>query len=101
MSVDEEDIRKATGRVNASLECWWCTNSPIYHADRFHSNRSLPKNMDPEIEERIKQSINEYDQINSSMGGIRISQGSKYGRGQKFSTTTRSIFVERRDWLSQ
>ena len=31
MSVTEEAIIKAKGRVNAPMEFWGCTNSPIYH----------------------------------------------------------------------
>ena len=37
MSLAKESIIKVTGRVNALLECWGCNNSPIYHADRFHT----------------------------------------------------------------
>ena len=28
MSVAEEAIRKVVGRVDAPLDCWWCTNPP-------------------------------------------------------------------------
>ena len=28
MSVAEDDIRKAAGRVNAPIECWGCTKYP-------------------------------------------------------------------------
>ena len=40
MSVAEESTRKATGRVNAPMEWWGFTNSPRYHADRFHNYRN-------------------------------------------------------------
>ena len=43
MIVSEQAIRKETGRVNAPLDCWWCTNSSRYHADRFHTQRKCPK----------------------------------------------------------
>ena len=49
MSVAEEAIRKATGRVNAPMECWGCTNSPIYHAYRFHTYRNFPNKTDPDV----------------------------------------------------
>ena len=42
MSVYEKSVIKATGRVNASLQCWGFTNSPRYHADRFHTYRNFP-----------------------------------------------------------
>ena len=57
MSVDEEAIRKATGRVNSPLECWGCTNSPIYHANRLHTYRKCPNKMDPYMVARAKRSI--------------------------------------------
>ena len=64
MSVAEEAIKKATGRVNALLNCWGCTTSPIYHADRFHTYRNSPNKMDPDVSERAKRSIQEYAQHN-------------------------------------
>ena len=57
MSVPEEAIRKETGRVNALLEFWGCTNSPIYHADRLHTYRNCPNKMDPDVADRTKRSI--------------------------------------------
>ena len=57
MSVDEEDIRNTTGRVNAALECWGCTKSPIYHVDRLHTYRNCPNKMDPDVADRTKRSI--------------------------------------------
>ena len=75
MSVSEETIIKATGRVNAPIERWGCTNSPIYHAGRFHAYSNCPKKMDPDVTERAKRSIQEYAQHNSAMGGGRGSQG--------------------------
>ena len=101
MSVAEEAIRKATGRVNAPLECWECTNSPIYHVDRFHSYRNCPNNMDPDVADRVKMSIQEYAQHNSAMGGSRGSQGTQYGRSQKSSTTMCSMLATHRSHLFQ
>ena len=49
MSVAEEAIRKATNSVNVPLECWWCTNSPRYHVDRYHTYRNFPNKMDPDV----------------------------------------------------
>ena len=57
MSVAEEAIRKATGRVNAPLDCWGCTNFPRYHAYRFHTDRNCPNKIDPDVAERVKISI--------------------------------------------
>ena len=37
MGVYKEAIIKVSGRVNALLECWGCTNSPRYYVDRFHT----------------------------------------------------------------
>ena len=52
MSVSKEAIRKSTGRVNSPLECWGCSNSPIYHADRFYMYRNCPNNTYPDVSER-------------------------------------------------
>ena len=67
MGVAEEAIRKETGRFNAPLDFWGCTNSPVYHMDRFHTFNNCPQNMDPDVAERAKRSIQEYAQINSAM----------------------------------
>ena len=91
MSVVEEAIRKAKGRVNAPLEFWGCTNSPINHADRFHTDRNYPNKMDLYLIERANYSIQEYNQQNSAMGGSRGSRGNQYGRSQTSSTTTCSM----------
>ena len=40
MSEAKEEIRKATGRGNAPLKLWECTNSSRYHADRLHTYRN-------------------------------------------------------------
>ena len=84
MSVTEEAIQKASGRVNAPLEFWGCTNSPRYHVDKFHTYRNCPNKMDPGVADRVKRSIKEYAQRNSAMGGSRSSQGIQYGRGQPY-----------------
>ena len=60
MSVTKEATRKATGRVNYSLKYWGCTNYLRYHVDRFHTNINCPQNMDPEVPERAKWSIQDY-----------------------------------------
>ena len=52
MSVAEEAIRKATGRFNTPVEYWGCTNSPIYHSDRFHTYRNCPNKKDPDVSKR-------------------------------------------------
>ena len=54
MSMDEEAIRKSIGRFNTPVECWGCTNSPRYHADRFHTYRNCPNKRDPDVDERKK-----------------------------------------------
>ena len=82
MSVTEEAIRKAIGRFNAPMECWGCTNSPRYNTDRFRVYRNCPHKMDPYVVEHAKRSIQEYAQLNSSMGGGRGSQVIQYGIGQ-------------------
>ena len=64
MSVAEEAIRKATGRVNAPMECWGCTNYPRYHADKFHTYRNCHNKMDPDVAEHENRSIQEYAQRN-------------------------------------
>ena len=78
----EEAIRKATGRVNALLECWGCTRSPRYHTYRFYTYSNFPNKMDPDMTERAKRSIQDYTQQNSAMGRSRGSQGIQYGRDQ-------------------
>ena len=65
MSVVKEAIRKATGSINAPLECSGCTNSPIYHTGRFHINRNIPNKTDLDVVEHAKRSIQEYTQRNS------------------------------------
>ena len=57
--------------------------------------------MYPDVAERAKPSIKEYNQFNPAMGGSRGSQGIQYGKGQTSSTTTRSMFAELRYQLSQ
>ena len=94
-----EAIRKATGRVNAPLECWGFTNSPRYHVERFHTYRNCPNNMDPNVAESTKRPIHEYTQRNSEMGGSRGSQGIQYGRCQTSSTTRCSKSATRRAQL--
>ena len=101
MSVAEEAIRKSTNRGNAPLECWGCTNSPINHTDRFHIFRNCPNNMDPDMAEREKWLIKEYAQRNSAMVGSRGSHGIQYVIGCTSSTTTCSVFAERRDQIFQ
>ena len=81
MSVAVEATRKAAGRVNAPLEFWGCTNSHRYHAERFHTYRNFPNNMDSDVSEHTRWSIQEYSQHNSALGGNRGSQGIQYGRG--------------------
>ena len=51
--------------------------------------------------ESLKQSIQEYVQLNSVMGGSRNSQDTQFGIGQTLSTTTRSMLAERRVQLFQ
>ena len=96
MSVAEDSISKEKVRVNTPLECWGCINSPRCHEDRFRTYRNFPNNMDPEVTERANRSIQEYAQRNSAMGRNRESKGIQYGIGQTYSTTTRSMFAERR-----
>ena len=50
MIVDEEDIRKATGKFNTAVECWGCTNYPIYHVDRFNTYRNFPNKRDSDVD---------------------------------------------------
>ena len=101
MSVSEEAIIKAIDRINAPLECWGFTNYPRYHAEKFHTYRNCPNKMDPDVAEREKRPIQDYDQLNSEMGGSRGFQGIQYERFQTSSTTTLAMFTERRAQLSQ
>ena len=57
MSVAKNSIRKAIVKVNAPLECWGCTNSPIYHTDGLHTYRKFPNRMDPDMAEHANISI--------------------------------------------
>ena len=57
--------------------------------------------MDLDVAEHAKRSIQEYAQNNSVMGGSRVYQGIQYGRGQKSSNTTCSMFAEHRAKLTQ
>ena len=49
MSVYKEAIWNAKGRVNTSVECWGCTNSPKSHAERFHTYINFLNKRDPEV----------------------------------------------------
>ena len=82
MSVAKEAIINSKGGFNAPLELWGFTNSPRYHADRFHTYRNFPNKRDQDVLELAKQSIQEYAQRISSIGGNRGYQGGQYGRGQ-------------------
>ena len=99
MIVSEETIRKATVMVNAPMKSQGCTNSPIYHVDRFHTYSNWTDNMDPNVAESIKRSVHEYTQRNSVMVGSRGSQGIQYGRCQTSSTTRCSKSATRRAQL--
>ena len=57
--------------------------------------------MDPDDAEYKNGLIQEYDQRNSEMRGNMGYQGIQYGKEKKSSTTTRSMFVDRRDQLAQ
>ena len=57
MIVAEENIERATGRVNDPLEYSVCTKLPRYYAERFHMYNKFPNSMKPEIPERKKWSI--------------------------------------------
>ena len=62
MNVAEYAIIKERVRVNAPLEFWGCNKPPIYHPNRFHTYRNCPNNMDPDVAERAKQSIQNHPQ---------------------------------------
>ena len=74
MGVVEEAIIKATDRSNTPVECWRCTNSPRYHVYRFHTYINCPNKRDPDIDERSNQSIQDYAQQTSMIGGSRVDQ---------------------------
>ena len=57
--------------------------------------------MDRDVVEFSKRSIKEYIQRNSEMVGNRGYQGIQYRRGHTTSTTTRYMFADFRDQLSQ
>ena len=101
MSMDEEAIRKATGRFNNPVECWGCTNYPKYHKDRFHTYRNCPNKRDPDVAERSNQSVQAYAQRTSMKGGSRGDQDSQGKLGQKSSMAVRSMFAERRVHLTR
>ena len=42
MIVDKEEIIKETGRANAPLECWGCTNTPRNHETGSKNIRTDP-----------------------------------------------------------
>ena len=54
MSVAEESIRKADGRVSDPLDWWGCINYPRYNAERLHTYRNCSNKMEPEMAERAK-----------------------------------------------
>ena len=96
MSVSEIATRKATGRVNAPLECWGYTNYPRYYTYRFHTYRNCPNRMYLDVTEREKWSIEEYNKNNSFMGCNRGFQVNQDGRGLTSSTIMLSMFVYHR-----
>ena len=81
MSMVEEAIINATFRFNAPVEFWGCTNSPRYHADRFHTYMNCPNKRDPDVAERENQSIQEYAQHIYMKGGSRGDQDIQEKRG--------------------
>ena len=83
------------------MECWGCTNSPTYHADRFHTYRNCPNKRDPYVPEQAKQSIQEYDQRTSMMGVSRGDQDIQGKHGQTSSMSVHSMLAERRVQLAQ
>ena len=54
MSVDKQEIRKATGRVNATLKCWEFTKTPSYHDNRFQTYRKFPSKRETDVAERAE-----------------------------------------------
>ena len=54
MNAVEDIIRKKIDRANAPLEFWGCTNSPIYYAERFHTDSKCPNKIEPDMEDRAK-----------------------------------------------
>ena len=101
MSMAEESIRKATITFNASVDCWGCTNYLKYHADRFQTYRNFPNKRDTDIAERAKQSIQEYDQINSMKVGSRGDQDIQGYCCQKYAMELHSMFAEQMVQLTQ
>ena len=89
MSVAEDNTRNSRSRSNASLECGVFTNSHIYHANRFHTYGKLPSKVNPDVYEWKNQSIKEYAQRNSMMGGSRVYQDIQNKLSQIYSTAVR------------
>ena len=91
MSVDEEAIKKAIGRVNASLACWGCTNYSKYHADRLNTYRNCPNKVEPDVADLAKRLIQEYFQQNSMMGGGRGDRNNQVKWGRTSSMAVKSM----------
>ena len=71
MSATEDSIRKETCGFNTTVEC--CAN-------RFHTYRKCPNKRDPDVDKWANQSIQEYAQRTSMVGGSR---GDKDIQGQR------------------
>ena len=59
------------------------TNSPRYHAERFHTYRNCPNKREPDVAEREKHSIQEYYQCTFVIGGSWGYQDRKRAAGSE------------------
>ena len=101
ISVAEDSIRKATDRFNTPLECWGCTNSPRYHAERFHTYRNFPNKRDTDVNYQAKHTIQYYNQRTYMMGGSGGACAIQGKWGQTSSMAVLSISEEQRFQLTR
>ena len=101
MIVSEQAIINSTGRFNAPLDFWGCTDSPRYHTDRFHAYKKFPNKRDLYVAQQSKKSIQDYYQRTFMMGVIRGAQDSQGKWGHIASMEMRSVFLQWRVQLTR
>jgi hypothetical protein len=62
MSVAEEAIRRATGSPAPPKECWGCTGTRDFHANRFHLFRECPNRTHPDVKQNFTQRLEAFRQ---------------------------------------
>ena len=60
LSVAEEAIQNATGTTGPPIECWGCTDHPVYHNNRFHRWMDCPVRGDSSVAANAKKGLQQF-----------------------------------------